>query len=131
MSRHTVNKHGIIVGWDNFWFFWDENDIHRDGFRSILWCKGYNHTRINTLNYSIRTPAQQLLYTPERVIKPYIQGILTNNYSDRWATEPPRAGDGYHFTSLFFNKVSDARHFRGWIETQLEGFPASYSKKRQ
>lgn len=128
MSRYVDKKHGLIIGSANIFFYRGEDDVLRDGFRAIVWAKNYDLKQVNTINVSVRTPAQQLLWQYDHMLdkmtlNPYMRMWLKQNVGEfevAWGVRPviDRGTD-----AIFFRRRSGAVKLVKLIERLLEGAP--------
>lgn len=118
MTHYKMDKHGIVIGWDNIWSNRDESGI-MNVYKSILWCEPYNITmnNYNALNLKLLTPAQQIVMDrkKEGYLDHYIVDWLNKN-TYGWSVDLNNK-----MVYFFFKKVTHARSFRAWINTHLEG----------
>ena len=147
MTRYTRSSQGVVVGYNNTFFFRDI-DGSVPTFKAILWVEGYQHDHDSHRwadTITLKTPAEQLVYTEtfyrwptsgrdfmlgsktlHTVLTPKVRKWLeTENI--RFSTRPirtPTLGYGFEETTpIFFHRVKDARWLRDKIEDSLKGFP--------
>lgn len=152
MSKYVNKKHGLIVGSDNIFFITHDEEApegveqFRDGYRAIVWARGYNFKQINMLNVFVRTPAQQLLWDEKEEIviekwedrefsskKQYLTlnkwwrnwlekeiGPIHDKWDIRSKVDRSRGSD-----SVFFKRRTDALKFVRKIEEVLKGIKIS------
>ncbi len=140
MTRYTKHKHGLTMGWSN-WFFWFGPDRCEGSFNAVIWTSGYEFTKHSYMNYRIRTPAQQFIWNTEDVLitedvngKPYEHYITSNTPTDivqqwcnanapGWKVPPPTSNEQQ--PTLFFTKKKHALAFVKFVNEQLAGMKFS------
>lgn len=128
MNKYIKDRNGVTLGWDGWWFFLDESTDEYLNFKAILWPAGYMHDNINALTYTVRTPAQQIMFDVtvdengdrQQSLNPYVCSWLVKN-APGWGC--PIEKRNVKSPSIFFTKVTHARAFRSWLSFQLSGFP--------
>ncbi len=147
MTRYKDHKHGIVIGWDNWWFFKDWNGDYHDS-KCIWWARELIFDNHSTLHCNIETPLRQLIYYtyqmdyeedftyPETMSNKDIAGTtiklpkihtLTilrphfvqwlNKYAEGWKCPVGPHRDA----SIFFAKRKHAMAFTRYVEGLLKG----------
>jgi hypothetical protein len=157
MSKYVDHKHGLCLGSNNIFFITHDEDApegvdsFRDGYRAIVWARGYHFDSINTVNVFIRTPAQQLLWERHEKRKevefeghkfPEIEWYcLLKNWPIRWLEQ--EVGPRYKMWDvrthaeklfedcIFFKRRSDAVAFVRAIDEILQGIELKTSRDKK
>lgn len=138
MSRYVKKKHGLVIGSDNWFFYWDK-DRNMHDFPCILGVKGFQFENGIAYAFRIRTPAQQLLVHFRRLKKGeyidefgrdcegqivqepsrWLKNWLDNN-APGWGYPPPTPRENMN---LFFQKRGHAVALCKEVESILKGVP--------
>lgn len=131
-GRYKENRHGIMIGYSNIFFFRSEEGEHRE-FPAVVWAKGYVYDRFT---WHLMTPAQQMIwerceadipmpgdcpiaYKNWEVAKPRDLTVAwLNEHAPGWALAPLRP-DEFLTRAIFFSRVGHARAFVKHISDQL------------
>jgi hypothetical protein len=138
MSRYVTKNHGLIIGSGNI-FFYMNDDGEMKHFNAIVSARDYRFAQINSLNVSIRTPAQQILFQEVpandddkiRHREEWLRTvIIPTDFITRWLNENT---PGWGFpqrcrkcdASFFFAKRSHAVAFCKKVDDILKGIDFS------
>lgn len=137
MARHTLNRHGLVLHYDDNYFFMAEDGTYPD-FRAIVSTKNYHFDQISPANVHVMTPAQQLVWNrcvvpipeeerPSPIHTQYVVAEMREgpkSWLDRnapgWSLAPTRPYEICE-RSIFLARVGHARAFIKHITAQLAG----------
>jgi hypothetical protein len=125
MTKYVTHKHGLIIGSDNIFFITGRDEVFRSDYRSIVWAQDYHLENINSFNYHVQTPAQQLMWEQndnfQWTLNRWLRGWLNREvgaYQDMWDTYSVPVDQSSR--TLFFKRRTDALKLIKFVESQLK-----------